>query len=377
MFQRRDRVRPRVVIAGMGDTGILVAIHLRRRFQVTGIATRPALLSGQELGNRLADPTHWRRNFLIPFPSFKRLDDVTVLHGRIAAVDEAGCAVTVERADGTETTEPYDVLVIASGATNGFWRHDRVEDLTQVERSLADVTTQIDAAATIAVVGGGATGVSAAMNLARRHPHKAVHLFVSGDQPLPGYHPRVRTRMANDLAAAGVHVHPGHRAAVPDGFLGDRLTTTPSEWSTGQGPFSADVVLWALGRVRPNNGFIPPEMLDEHGFVRVDEHLRVPGHPNVYAVGDVAASDPHRSSARNWGYLVVARNIRAQFGHGKPRRYKAPPTRWGSIAGLQDDGLTVFQPNGKAFTVPKWAVQPLLFRLYLHQILYGGLRRRG
>jgi hypothetical protein len=39
--------------------------------------------------------------------------------------------------------------------------------------------------------------------------------------------------------------------------------------------------------------------------------------------------------------------------------------------------MTVFQPNGKAFTVPKWAVQPLLFRLYLHQIMYGGLRRRG
>ena len=141
--------------------------------------------------------------------------------------------------------------------------------------------------------------------------------------------------------------------AVPDGFVGDRLTTDPIEWSTGQEPFAADLTIWAVGHVRPNNAFIPPEMLDEQGFVRVDEHLRVPGHPNVYAVGDIAASDPHRSSARNWGYLVVARNIKAQFGHGKPRRYKCPPNRWGSIAGLQDDGMTVFQPNGKAFTVPK------------------------
>ena len=69
---------------------------------MVGISTRPALVSGQELGNRLADPTHWRRNFLIPFPSFKRLDDVAMLHGKITAVDEASSAVTVERADGTE-----------------------------------------------------------------------------------------------------------------------------------------------------------------------------------------------------------------------------------------------------------------------------------
>ncbi len=128
--------------------------------------------------------------------------------------------------------------------------------------------------------------------------------------------------------------------------------------------------------MHPNSGYLPADMLDEGGFVRVDEHLRVPGYCNVFAVGDIAASDPHRSSARNWGYLVVAHNVRAflRGREGRMRRFRAPANRWGSILGLQDDGMTVFQPTGRSFRVPHRAVQPLLFRAWTHGLLYRGLR---
>ena len=53
---------------------------------------------------------------------------------------------------------------------------------------------------------------------------------------------------------------------IPQGFACDRLTTGPVQWSTGQPPFDADLTLWSVGRVRPNNAFIPKDMLDEHGF---------------------------------------------------------------------------------------------------------------
>lgn len=369
--------RPRVVVAGMGDTGVLVATHLVRRAGVVGIATRPALVSGQELGNRLADPEGWRANFLIPFSRFRRMDRVRTVHGRLTGVDLDGKTVDVERADGTMTTEPYDVLVIATGCTNGFWRHARVQDLGEVEADMVATAAQLDAARTIAIVGGGPTGVSVAANLAGAHPDKDVHLFHSGDEPLPGYHPKTRSRIVQELQRAGVHVHPGHRAAVPEGFTGAELTTGPVEWTTGQEPVHADVTLWALGHVTPNTGGLPAELLDELGFVRVDEYLRVPGRPNLFAVGDVAATDPNRSSARNRGYLLVAHNVKAHLAgrDGRLRRYKAPRYRWGSVLGTRDDGMLVFQPNGSAFRVPRWAVQPLLFRLYLHLGLYGGLRR--
>lgn len=364
-----------MVVAGLGDTGVLVAVGLARHAHVVGVAARPALVSGQELGNRLARPEHWRRNFLIPLHRFRGLDRVQVLHGHIARVDPERSVVDVELADGSRTVEPYDVLVIASGVTNGFWRRHRVESLADVERDLAAIEARIDAAGSIAVVGGGATGVSVAVSLARRSQDKAIHLFHSGDEPLPGYHPKARSWAVAELEGAGVHRHPGHRAELPDGFRADRLTTGPVRWSTGQDPFEADVTLWAVGEVLPNSAYLPAAMLDESGFVRVDEHLRVPGYTNVFAVGDVAASDPHRSSARNWGAFVVTHNVRAFLrGRGRMRRYRAPANRWGSILGLQDDGMVIFQPNGRSFRVPHWAVQPMLFRGWTHRFLYRGLR---
>jgi NADH dehydrogenase FAD-containing subunit len=365
----------RVVVAGLGDTGVLVAVGLARHAHVVGVATRPALVSGQELGNRLARPEHWRRNFLIPLRRFRRLDRVQVLHGRISQVDPERSVVHVELADGSSTVEPYDVLVISSGVTSGFWRQNRVEGLADVEHDLATVGAQLDAAGSVAVVGGGATGVSVATSLARRHPDKEIHLFHSGDEPLPGYHPAARRWVVGELARAGVHRHPGHRAEIPEGFRADRLTTGPVRWSTGQDPFEADLTLWAVGEVRPNSDYLPADMLDESGFVRVDEHLRVPGSPNVFAVGDIAASDPHRSSARNWGSFVVTHNVRALLrGRGRMRGYRAPANRWGSILGLQDDGMVIFQPSGRSFRVPRWAVQPMLFRAWTQGFLYRGLR---
>lgn len=367
--------RPVVVVAGLGDTGVLVATRLARSHRVVAVATRPGLVSGQELGTRLVDPERWRRTYLVPYSRFRRLDRVERHHGRITAADLDASTVVVAHPDGTTTTLRYDALVVATGVTNGFWRHDRVEDLAAAEAGLDAVRADLAWARTVAVVGGGATGVSVAANLARARGAD-VHLYVSGDAPLPGYHPRVRRWAAGVLARDGVTVHPGHRAVVPAGFTGDRPTHDPVEWSTGQDPVTADVVLWATGAVRPHSDFLPAAVLDPDGFVRVDAHLRVPGHPNVFAVGDVAASDPLRSSARNWGYRVVVTNVRRTLARAPRRlaRFRAPEYRWGSVLGLRDDGLTVVQPRGGRFRLSRRIAEPLLFRGFVDRVLYGGLR---
>jgi NADH dehydrogenase FAD-containing subunit len=368
--------RPRVVVAGLGDTGLLIATRLARTCDVVGISTRPALVSGQELGARLTDATSWRRTYLVPYERLRKFDRVRTVHGRITAADLERRTVEVTRRDGTEVTEPYDVLVIATGASNGFWRHDRVQDMAEIEAELAAAAGQVGSAASVAIVGGGATGVNVADSLARRG-NAEVHLFHSGDLPLPGYHPKVRQWIVEVLQADGVIVHPGHRAVVPHGFTGDRLTTEPIEWSSGQPPFAAALTLWAVGKVRPHSAFLPRAVLDDDGFVRVDEFLAVPGHPEVFAVGDVAASDPHRSSARNWGWRIVVANVRARLrGHPRGmRRFRAPEHRWGSVLGLQANGLVVVQPNGRRFRVPRQVAGPLLLRLFVTRYLYGGVRR--
>ncbi len=334
-------------------------------------------MSGQELGTRLTSPERWRRTYLVPHRRFRKLDGVRTVHGKIEGVDLEGHKVHIETADGDDAVERYDVLVIATGASNGFWRHDRVEDLPAIEADLAAVSARIDRAASIAIVGGGPTGVSVADNLARRGG-TAVHLFHSGDEPLPGYHPKARRWIVGKLRADGVEVHPGHRAELPEGFVGDELTTGSITWATGQAPFAADLTMWAVGGVRPHTSFLPAELLDEGGFVRVDEHLQVPGHPDVYAVGDVAASDPNRSSARNWGYRIVVANVRAHLkGGDKRKRFSAPDHRWGSVLGVQEDGMVIVQPDGRRVRVPRWAADRLLMRGFVPHYLYGGLRRPG
>ena len=79
--------RKRVVIAGLGDAGVLIAIRLARHADVVGISVKPALVSGQELGIRLSRPQDWARDYWIPFDRFRRLDRVrTVQTGVIFGV---------------------------------------------------------------------------------------------------------------------------------------------------------------------------------------------------------------------------------------------------------------------------------------------------
>jgi NADH dehydrogenase FAD-containing subunit len=367
--------KPRVVVAGLGDSGLLTAIHLAKHADVVGISSKPALVSGQELGTRLARPDDWARDYFIAFDRYPKLDGVRTVHGSLAGIDLAERSVGVRLPDGTTQDEAYDVLVISTGVTNGFWRRPDLQSTAEVEASLQEAHTRLASADTIAVIGGGAAAVSTAANLASTWPAKQVRLYFPGERPLPVHHPRVWSKVERRLVERGVTLHPGHRAVLPDGFTCDRITDEPVEWSTGQRPASADAIVWAIGQVRPNTDWVPPELLDDKGFVRVSPDLSLPGQTGLFAIGDVAATDPLRSSARNRADRLLAKNIRAHL-DGKPLEdYQAPRGRWGSVLGVQADGLEVFAPNGKAFRFPSWSIQTVLQPWIVRRGIYGGVRR--
>jgi NADH dehydrogenase FAD-containing subunit len=364
----------RVVIAGLGDSGVLTAIRLGRHAEVVGISAKPALVSGQELGWRLSRPHEWARANLIPFDRFRGLDRVRTVHGTLSGLDLAARTVIVRHDDGSTSVEGYDALVISTGVTNGFWRQPNFQSADEIGAALRAAHDHLAGASSVVVVGGGAAAVSSAANLARTWPQKRVDLYFPGERALLQHHPRAWERVEQRLGEVGVVLHPGHRAVIPDGFACDQITGEPVQWSTGQPPTEADAVLWAIGKVRPNTDWLPADLLDEHGFVRVTPELRVPGHRGVFAVGDVAATDPLRTSARNRADGLVAHNVRAEF-EGRPlRSYRPPKRRWGSVLGPQRDGLEVFAPNGRAFRFPAWSFDRVLMPLIVRWGMYRGVR---
>jgi NADH dehydrogenase FAD-containing subunit len=364
----------RVVIAGLGDSGVLTAIRLARHAEVVGISAKPALVSGQELGWRLSRPDEWARANWIPFDRFRGLDRVRTVHGTLTGADLSARTVSVRHDDGSTSTEDYDALIISTGVTNGFWRRPNFQSAGEIGADLRSAHDRLADARSVIVVGGGAAAVSSAANLARTFPSKRVDLYFPGERALLQHHPRAWERVEQRLGEVGVVLHPGHRAVIPESFACDQITSEPVHWSTGQPAASADAVLWAIGRVRPNTGWLPPKVLDEHGFVRVTPDLRVPGHPGVFALGDVAATDPLRTSARNRADGLLAYNVRAEFAGRPLRSYRPPKRRWGSVLGPQRDGLEVFAPNGRAFRFPAWSFDRVLMPLIVRWGIYRGVR---
>lgn len=369
--------RKRVVVAGLGDAGVLAAIRLSRHADVVGISAKPALVSGQELGVRLSRPHDWARDYWIPFDRFRRLDRVRTVQATLTGVDLRARIVFGRGQDGATIAEPYDALVISTGVSNGFWRQPTLQSAAEIGAGLRAAHDRLAAAESVIVVGGGAAAVSSALNMATTWPDKRIDLYFPRESALQEYHPRTWRRIRARLSELGVGVHPGHRAVIGEGFAGDELTDEPVRWSTGQPPADADAVLWAVGRVRPNTGWLPPELLDERGFVCVTPDLRVPGQRGVFALGDVAATDPLRSSARNRGDALVARNVLAQFAGRPLRTYRAPTRRWGSLVGIQPNGLEVFLPTGHAFRFPSWSVERVVMPWFVRWGMYRGVRQNN
>lgn len=361
--------RPRVVVAGLGDSGLLTAIHLARAdVDVVGISSKPGLVSGQELGLRLARPEDWQRDYRIGFDRFRRLDGAEVVHAELTGLDLERRTVHAGR------PVPYDVLVIATGVSNGFWRRPGFQTDAEVSAALTADHARLAAAGSVLVVGGGAAAVGTALQVATRWPGTEVRLAFPGPRALPQHHPRVWAVARRRLERAGVVLLPGHRAEVAPGFAADTITSGPVAWSTGQPSTPADAVVWAIGRVRPNTGWLPEQLLDDDGFVRVAPTLEVPGAPGVFAIGDVAATDALRSSARNRADGLLARNVRAHLAGEPLASYRGRERRWGSVLGPEADGLRVFAPSGHPFRFPAWSVRRVLQPWVVRRGIYRGVR---
>ena len=368
----------RVVVAGLGDTGVLTAIHLARHAEVVGISARPALVSGQELGVRVSRPHDWARDYRIAFERFRGLDRVRTVHGVLTAADLTARTVTVVR-DGQARTEAYDVLVIATGVTNGFWRgRPRLQSADDIDAELQGTHARLADAPSVAVIGGGAAAVSSAFNVAVTWPDKRVDLYFPGERPLPRHHGRVWARIRRRLDDAGVGLHARHRAVVPDGV-----------------------------RLRRDH--------ERAGRVRL---RRTAGDRGRRDLGDRTGAPEHRVAARRRpGRARVRAGVRRPAGAGTPRRVRrrrrgghgpacvprpatvptscspttcAPRSRagrcgptgrpgaaGGRCSASRTTGSTCSPPSGHAFRFPAWSIDTVLQPWIVRRGIYRGVRRSG
>ncbi|WP_280396136.1 NAD(P)/FAD-dependent oxidoreductase [Nocardia brasiliensis] len=273
----------RIVILGGGYTGMVAAARLARRTRKQDVRitlVNPSarfterlrmhqIAAGQELADhRIAD--------------ILAGTGVEFVQGWATSLDPASGHVLV---DGTRTL-PYDELIYALGSSTdtdivpGAADHAWTLNDPRVAHRFAERLNVVAAqGGTVAVCGGGLTGIEAAAEIAENHPGLRVTLISSGE---PG-------AMMSDKARAYLNRAFDRLGVVREiGRVVTKVLPDAVELAGGT-VVPADLTLWTTGvRVAPLAA-AAGIATDERGLIVVDETLRSVSHPNIHAVGDAAA----------------------------------------------------------------------------------------
>ncbi|HEY8280430.1 MAG TPA: NAD(P)/FAD-dependent oxidoreductase [Bdellovibrionota bacterium] len=229
----------------------------------------------------------------------------SVLLGEVKSVD-----LQKKEVEGDFGRMPYDFLLLATGASHSYFGHEEWEEFAPGLKTLEQATeirrrvlTAFELAEresdpekqkaylTFAIIGGGPTGVEVAGALGEisrftlekdfRHidPRRTrVVLIEAGKRVLSGFSPVCSAHALRDLEKLGVSV-----------WTNTRVTSVTAEGVAMNGEFlSSKTVIWAAGvQPSPLNKSLAVE-LDRSGRVKVNEDLSLPGHPEVFVVGDQA-----------------------------------------------------------------------------------------
>jgi len=301
-----NKPQRRVVIIGAGFGGLSAAWGLRNSaLQVTLIDQHNYHLF-QPLLYQVATAALSPADIAGPVRSVVRdYRNVSVILAQVTGIDVARNEVLAEG-----RRIPFDDLIIATGARHAYFGHDdwaayapglkTIDDATYLRRRILlafeKAETEPDAAErrrlmNFVIVGGGATGVEMAgaiAELAKRalaadfrviDPRSArVILVEAGPRLLPAFDASLSAAALHSLQSLGVEVRAG--ASVTEVDAGGV--------SAGQERIEARTVIWAAGVMASGAGRWLGAEIDGAGRVIVSDDLSVPGHPNIFAIGDTA-----------------------------------------------------------------------------------------
>jgi NADH:ubiquinone reductase (H+-translocating) len=304
--KRRDD-RPHVVILGGGFAGIYCAKHLRRApVRITLVDARNFHLF-QPLLYQVATASLSPADVAAPIRSILRGQQNThVWMGEAVGIDPSSRTVQLRDAE-----LQYDYLVVATGATHAYFGHPEwaslapglktIDDATEIRRrfllAFEAAEREADEAArrrllTFVIVGAGPTGVELAGAMAEivrevmPRDFRAIDtatarilLLEGGERVLPSYDARLSAKAQRQLIRLGVEVRTS--ALVSD--------VGPGYVRFGGEEIAAANVYWAAGVAASPLGAALGAPLDRAGRVEVEPDCSVPGHPEVFVIGDLAS----------------------------------------------------------------------------------------
>ena len=388
--------RPRVLIIGGGFAGLHCARVLRHAPVDVTVVDRTNHHLFQPLLYQVATATLAPSDITVPIRWILRgMQNATVLMGEVRDVDLARRVVFL---DDDRRELPYDYLVLATGSRHAYFGHDEWEAHAPGLKSLEDaleirsrflVSFELaercerdedrTAYQTFVIVGGGPTGVELAGMLPElaRHAFRRdfrrtdtrktrVVLVEGGARLLASFPSGLAERARRDLESLGVEVRLNTVVTQVDGdavWIGDeRIGTHTVFWAAGN---RASSIVRKLG--------VPT---DRVGRAIVEPDYSIPGHPDVFVVGDAAAMAdatmglvPGVAPAATQGGRHVGRQILASL-QGKARtafRFvnKGNLATIGRRRAIADIGFL------RLSGTPAW-----LFWLFIHIMYLVGFRNR-
>jgi NADH dehydrogenase len=303
---------PRVVIVGAGFGGLNAAQALAKAPVRITVIDRKNFHTFQPLLYQVATAGLSPGEIAAPIRSILRSHkNIEVLMAEVTGFDLDRRAVKTSDAE-----LPYDYLIVAAGAGDSYFGHDdwepyapglkTIEDALEIRRRvlLAFELAERQAAAgetavplNFVVVGGGPTGVELAGTLAEIARHALAHEFRSIDPArthillLEGG-PRVLPAYAEDLSRSAQEQLKHLGVEVRTSTMVTQIE--PGAVHAGGARLPATVILWAAGVMASPLGKKLGAPVDRAGRVLVQPDLSVPGHPDVFVIGDLAAlKDEH------------------------------------------------------------------------------------
>jgi NADH dehydrogenase len=333
----------------------------------------------------------------------RRQRNARVVLGEVVDIDLDVRTVT-SRALGHDTVTPYESLIVATGSAQSYFGHDEfgvhapglktIDDALEVRGrifgafEMAEIEPDGERRAawlTFALIGAGPTGVEMAGQIAelsreslrgRYHnidPAQARILLLDGaPRILPAFDERLSARAADRLRTLGVEIQTGAMVVGVDaegievkGTNGDRrrVATMTKVWSAG-------VQASPLGRLLAERS---GAQLTRHGQVRVLADCTLPGHPDVFVVGDLMALDslPGLAEVALQSGLHAASEIRRRLdGPTTPRKFRYVDL--GSLA-----AISRYYAVGQRGRVRVWGFPGWLVWLVVHLVFLTGFKNRA